>query len=155
MLEDAAMRLFSYVKLRSVRGTDEEAINYTISGRMEAWYNMGGRGATSLGWKGVGLGGKANAVSKAIVNRLNIYLGRDTMSKKTNSSKRYAYVEPADYFPKELRKKYGLGEYNTEVNDEICKEFGLPKYDPEASDTPEKAVRKTKKTATKKKTPKK
>ena len=27
------------------------------------------------------------------------------------------YFEPADYFPEELRKKYGLGEYNTDFND--------------------------------------
>lgn len=28
-----------------------------------------------------------------------------------------AYIEPSDYFPKEIRKKYKLGEYNT---DEDC-----------------------------------
>ena len=32
--------------------------------------------------------------------------------------KKAVYVEPDDYFPKELRKKYGLGEYNTDVDDE-------------------------------------
>ena len=25
-----------------------------------------------------------------------------------------SYVEPEDYFPKELRKKFGLGEFNTD-----------------------------------------
>lgn len=25
--------------------------------------------------------------------------------------KEFLYVEPADYFPKEIRKKYGLGEF--------------------------------------------
>ena len=28
----------------------------------------------------------------------------------------FAYVEPVDYIPKEIRKKYGLGEYNEEFN---------------------------------------
>ena len=34
-------------------------------------------------------------------------------------NKKVVYVEPADYFPKELRKKYKLGEYadtNVEVD---------------------------------------
>ena len=26
------------------------------------------------------------------------------------------YLEPENYFPKELRKKFGLGEYNTDAN---------------------------------------
>ena len=30
---------------------------------------------------------------------------------------RIVYAEPADYIPEELRKKYGLGEYNTDFND--------------------------------------
>lgn len=28
-----------------------------------------------------------------------------------NTTKKVAYKEPDDYFPKEIRKKYGLGEY--------------------------------------------
>ena len=27
------------------------------------------------------------------------------------NNKKIKYVEPADYFPKEIREKYGLGEY--------------------------------------------
>jgi hypothetical protein len=27
------------------------------------------------------------------------------------ATKKVTYSEPADYFPKEMRKKYGLGEY--------------------------------------------
>ena len=27
------------------------------------------------------------------------------------NNKKIIYVEPADYFPKEIREKYGLGEY--------------------------------------------
>ena len=27
------------------------------------------------------------------------------------------YAEPADYIPKEIRKKFGLGEYNDEFQD--------------------------------------
>ncbi|MBQ6265849.1 MAG: hypothetical protein IJK60_10420 [Clostridia bacterium] len=27
------------------------------------------------------------------------------------AERRKGYMEPADYFPKDLRKKYGLGEY--------------------------------------------
>lgn len=27
------------------------------------------------------------------------------------------YKEPADYIPKAIRKKYGLGEFNTDVDD--------------------------------------
>lgn len=34
--------------------------------------------------------------------------------------KKVVYVEPADYFPKELRKKYKLGEYaDTDVSVDI------------------------------------
>ena len=62
------------------------------------------------------------------------------------SSKKKVYIEPADYFPKELRKKYGLGEYNKEVNDQIAKEFGLEPYDPDAEDK-----KKSRKTTKKKK----
>ncbi len=32
--------------------------------------------------------------------------------------KEVVYIEPEDYFPKELRKKYKLGEYNTDEEDE-------------------------------------
>ena len=28
------------------------------------------------------------------------------------------YIEPEDYFPEEIRKKYKLGEYNTDDDDE-------------------------------------
>ena len=28
--------------------------------------------------------------------------------------KKLGYVEPKDYFPKDLRKKYGVGEFNKE-----------------------------------------
>ena len=28
----------------------------------------------------------------------------------------FKYVEPADYFPKEIRKKHGLGEYAKDKN---------------------------------------
>ena len=31
-------------------------------------------------------------------------------AKKTSKPKR-GYVEPTDYFPKDVRKKYGIGEY--------------------------------------------
>ena len=31
------------------------------------------------------------------------------------ATKKAKYVEPADYFPKEIRKKYGLGEYAKET----------------------------------------
>ncbi len=33
--------------------------------------------------------------------------------------KKIKYVEPADYFPKELRKKYKLGEYSDINVDEV------------------------------------
>ncbi len=33
--------------------------------------------------------------------------------------KKVVYVEPADYFPKELRKKYKLGEYAKTQEDAI------------------------------------
>ena len=39
--------------------------------------------------------------------------------------KKVVYVEPADYFPKELRKKYKLGEYadtNVEVDINVAVE---------------------------------
>ena len=39
--------------------------------------------------------------------------------------KKVVYVEPADYFPKELRKKYKLGEYadtNVEVDINVTAE---------------------------------
>lgn len=29
------------------------------------------------------------------------------------------YIEPENYFSKEIRKKYGLGEFNEETNEEI------------------------------------
>ena len=38
------------------------------------------------------------------------------MAKKKNSN--IIYVEPMDYFPKELRKKYKLGEYAEDDEDE-------------------------------------
>ena len=28
------------------------------------------------------------------------------------SNKKIGYTEPKDYFPKEIRKKYGIGEYS-------------------------------------------
>lgn len=31
--------------------------------------------------------------------------------------KKKQYVEPSDFFPKEIRKKFKLGEYNDEVNE--------------------------------------
>ena len=31
------------------------------------------------------------------------------------ANKKVKYVEPAEYFPKELRKKYGLGEFAKET----------------------------------------
>ncbi len=31
--------------------------------------------------------------------------------------KEVVYIEPADFFPKEIRKKYGLGEYYKEDGD--------------------------------------
>lgn len=37
-----------------------------------------------------------------------------TLKRRTtmkNSTKKLAYVEPSDYFPKEIRKKVGIGEY--------------------------------------------
>ncbi len=30
-------------------------------------------------------------------------------------TKKIVYREPDDYFPEEIRKKFGLGEYNTDV----------------------------------------
>ena len=38
--------------------------------------------------------------------------------------KEVVYVEPADYFPKELRKKYKLGEYAETQEDAIKTEEG-------------------------------
>ena len=35
------------------------------------------------------------------------------MEVKKMASKKIPYREPAEYFPKETRKKYGLGEYAT------------------------------------------
>ncbi len=32
--------------------------------------------------------------------------------------KEVIYIEPENYFPKEIRKKYKLGEYNTDEEDE-------------------------------------
>lgn len=32
--------------------------------------------------------------------------------------KETVYIEPSDYFPKELRKKYKLGEYNSDVDED-------------------------------------
>lgn len=32
--------------------------------------------------------------------------------------KKIVYSEPADFFPKEILKKYGLGEYNKEAQEE-------------------------------------
>ena len=37
------------------------------------------------------------------------------------------YAEPSNYFPKELRKKYGLGEYAKEEGDEDGKKADLKK----------------------------
>lgn len=31
------------------------------------------------------------------------------------ADKKITYAEPTDFFPKEIRKKYGLGEYNKDV----------------------------------------
>ena len=41
--------------------------------------------------------------------------GGITMAKK---DVKIVYAEPDDYFPKEIRKKYGLGEFNTEYQEE-------------------------------------
>ena len=35
----------------------------------------------------------------------------EKMSAKKEKPKKITYAEPADYFPKSIRKKYGLGEY--------------------------------------------
>lgn len=33
-------------------------------------------------------------------------------------TKQFVYVEPDDYFPEEIQKKYGLGKYNEDVEQE-------------------------------------
>lgn len=35
--------------------------------------------------------------------------------------KKNVYVEPDDYFPEEVRKKYGLGEYDKDQEDDKSK----------------------------------
>lgn len=35
------------------------------------------------------------------------------------AKRKLAYAEPADYFPEEIRKKYGLGEYADEGSEDI------------------------------------
>ena len=48
------------------------------------------------------------------------------MSRKS----KIVYVEPADYFPKEIRKKYKLGEYDDERDDRfVWKEGDVTLYD--------------------------
>ena len=48
------------------------------------------------------------------------------MSRKS----KIVYVEPADYFPKEIRKKYKLGEYDDERDDRfVWKEGEATLYD--------------------------
>ena len=42
--------------------------------------------------------------------------------------KKIKYVEPVDYFPKEIREKYKLGEYS-EINTEEVKEMNETKDD--------------------------
>lgn len=36
------------------------------------------------------------------------------------------YVEPVDYFPKEILKEFGLGEYNKEAKADMKKRPNLP-----------------------------
>lgn len=38
------------------------------------------------------------------------------------ANKKIKYSEPVDYFPKEIRKKYGLGEYAETAKKEVKKE---------------------------------
>lgn len=38
-----------------------------------------------------------------------------TAVKKSIRKTRTTYVEPDDFFPRDIREKYGLGEYNNEV----------------------------------------
>ena len=37
------------------------------------------------------------------------------------NAKKKTYIEPSDYIPKELRKKYGLGEFNKDVDKKPAK----------------------------------
>ena len=47
---------------------------------------------------------------------------KEKTSKSTYPMEKIAYIEPADYFPEEIRKKYGLGEYaKKNAEDEIDK----------------------------------
>ena len=41
-----------------------------------------------------------------------------TVRKIPASERNIVYAEPADYFPEEIRKKYGLGEYAEESQDD-------------------------------------
>ena len=50
--------------------------------------------------------------------------------------KKIVYVEPADYFPKEIRKKYKLGEY-AETNAETEKATSVGKKDTDESEDAE------------------
>lgn len=36
---------------------------------------------------------------------------KEKNNESTYPMEKIAYIEPADYFPEEIRKKYGLGEY--------------------------------------------
>ena len=49
-------------------------------------------------------------------NTVQYTLPKEGLGKVAEDSDKgsYVYVEPEDYFPKELRKKYKLGEYNDE-----------------------------------------
>ena len=71
-------------------------------------------------------GSKAQKESIAIVNVVN-QLWRSQKRGK-NMTKKIMYSEPNDFFPKELRKKYGLGEYAKEnknkSNDKTSKKSG-------------------------------
>lgn len=45
------------------------------------------------------------------------------------AKKEIIYAEPSNYFPKEIRKQYGLGEYNTDEDDkkkDLKKRKNLP-----------------------------
>lgn len=45
-----------------------------------------------------------------------------TVVKKNIRKTRTTYVEPDDFFPRDIREKYGLGEYNKEVKDQDHKQ---------------------------------
>jgi type I restriction enzyme R subunit len=69
-------------------------------------------------------GGKREEKKQTIIDKLKAFfdkyfgLGLKAMD-ADKSGGDMTYVEPADYFPKDIRKKYKLGEYNTDDADTL------------------------------------